>query len=114
CNLLKRIDMYSYKITLIIISSLLIFSCKDFLQRTPKDELSIESTFESYNTIKTYSWNFYNDLLTYGINGTLPSYVEEEFSTDLMAKSRKNDYSSWIWQTVEVPASSPEYSRPFV
>lgn len=105
--------MYTVKSIFIIVVSVLILSCNDFLERSPKDELSIESTFESYNSIKTYAWNFYNDLLIYGINGTLPSYVEEEFATDLMVKSRKNDYSPWIWQTVEVPASSQEYSKPF-
>ncbi|WP_236974104.1 RagB/SusD family nutrient uptake outer membrane protein [Membranihabitans maritimus] len=105
--------MKLFRIFIAIVVFILNYSCEDFLERTPKDELSIESTFSNYNTIKAYAWNFYNDFLGYGTGGN-PSFIQEEFSTDLMARSRRNAYSPWIWQTVEIPATDvANYSQPF-
>jgi hypothetical protein len=101
------------KIIAIIIIGLLVYSCNDFLERIPKDELTIESTFANYETIKTYAWQFYEVFEAYGAGSVLPKEFETEFDGDLMAKSRKNSYSEMIWQTYKVPTSSILYSNPF-
>lgn len=98
------------KIGTIIIAGMLVFSCSEnFLDRSPKDQLTTATTFTTYESIKAYAWQFYNVFT--GYSGV---YVfDSERNTDLGAWSKKNSESDWIWQKVVIPASSTNYSNPF-
>lgn len=108
---------YKSNITAIIISGILLVGCeKDFLDLSPKDKLTVASTFSTYDNIKSYAWQFYEAFPAYEENRNLDaklSFIDSENDTDLGAYSQLNSESSWIWQKVVIPTNSDDYSVPF-
>ena len=99
---------YIYKF--LIIGMVIIFSsCEDELERLPKDELTIPTTFTTYNNIQTYSWSFYNYLGDYerGITN------RNEHAGDLMMNGRNPDGNDWLWNRMIVPSSSNNWDTPY-
>ncbi|WP_286752017.1 MULTISPECIES: RagB/SusD family nutrient uptake outer membrane protein [Sphingobacterium] len=92
-----------------VIATLFLASCnRDFLDIQPKDQLTVPSTFTTYENIRTYAWQFYNALPAYD-QGVLNS----ELNSDLMLNSTANSESNWIWNRMVVPASSGDWSDPY-
>jgi len=91
---------------------MLLFSCEDFLHHVPKDKLTTYSALTSYDGIKAYAWQFYSAFLAYDQIGQAYGY-RNEFDADLMQASRKNSESLWIYQKVEIPTNTVEYTKPF-
>jgi hypothetical protein len=81
---------------------------KSFLNLQPKDELTIATTFTTYDNIKTYAWQFYE--VFHGYDGALQNI---EFNDDLFENSLPNGESNWIWQRTIIPSSSTDYTQPF-
>ncbi len=98
------------KYKLIILLTFIAFtSCESELERLPKDQLTIATTFTNYRNFQTYAWEFYN---------TFGSYHQGrvdlgEHSADLMVDGRNNNGNNWIWQRITVPTSSGLYSGGF-
>lgn len=92
----------------VMILGMSLYSCTDFLDISPKDQLTTATTFSSYEGIKTYAWQFYEAFPAYN-----SSILDSENDTDLGARSRKNTESSWIWQKVTIPTNTGNYSTPF-
>ncbi|MGS2741773.1 RagB/SusD family nutrient uptake outer membrane protein [Sinomicrobium sp. M5D2P17] len=87
----------------------LLMSCqKDFLDLSPKDELTEETTFTSYENILTYAWGFYDVF-----PGYVPGIPISERNGDLFLNSAPNSESEWIWQRITVPSSSPDWNDPY-
>lgn len=107
-----------------------------FLTKNPKNELTEAVVFNSYESVKTYSWQFYDAFTAYdqantgtfnagndNLDGTrstvqLRTGVNElamwaDFDSDLMDAGSDNGESLWIWQRVVTPTSSYDYSAPY-
>lgn len=98
-----------YKIIVVVSFGLLLGGCsKNFLDLQPKDQLSIQTTFTTYETIKLYAWQFYEVFPGYAA-----SELNRDIDSDLGQFSLLNRESPWIWQRVIVPASSSDYTTPF-
>ncbi len=97
------------KITILIIAGILLFSCEDFLDRSPKDKVTMAAAFSSYTTIKTYAWQFYDAFTGYSDF----TVFDSEKDADLGSWNIKNSESQWIWQKVIIPTVSSYYSTPF-
>ena len=106
-----------FYINIIFIACILLGSCnEDFLDRYPKDRLTINSVFSSYDNIKSYAWQFYEAFPAYEETKNLDagnSIFDTERNTDLGCWSLANSESPWIWQKVEVPTYSDDYNKPF-
>lgn len=106
-NKFKMKNIYKYTV---LFALLLVFTnCEDTLERFPKDQLTIPTTFTSYSNIQTYAWEFYNILGTYHFGRN----VLGEHMGDLMVDGRNDDGNDWIWQRITVPSSSGLYGDSF-
>lgn len=105
------------KLIIYLLASMIITSCADeFLELRPKDRLTENSAFSSYETIQSYVWQMYEVFPAYQETLDLDagiSIFDTERHTDLGAWSLANSESPWIWQTVVVPSNSDEYTKPF-
>ncbi len=93
-----------------------IFGCEDFLDRTPTTTLTTSSTFASYENIQSYVWQLYDVFPAYEEDKNLDggaTIFDTERNTDLGCWSEANGESPWIWQTVEIPTTSDDYTVPF-
>jgi hypothetical protein len=98
------------KIAILIIAGIFLFSCrKEFLDQSPKDELTITTAFSTYESIEAYAWQFYSVFT--GYSSYTPFNTERD--ADLGSWSRLNSESTWIWQKVVIPTNSDDYSIPF-
>ena len=106
-----------FNIITIIVAVIILFSCReDFLEHYPKDRLTVKSTFSSYENIASYAWQFYQAFPAYEEGKNLDagtSIFAGERNTDLGAWSLANSESPWIWQKVEIPTNSDDYTIPF-
>jgi hypothetical protein len=84
-------------------------SCQeDFLDLAPQDELSVSSTFSSYNNVKIYSWSFYEFFETYAGN----NIHNTEIDGDLIHNSN-NTGSAYIWGRVLVPTNDGNWTDTY-
>lgn len=97
------------KIAITIIACMVLFSCEDFLDRIPQDQLTTATTFTNNSSIKLYAWKLYKVFPGY----SNASPYDSEIDTDLGAKAAINGESKWIWQKVEIPTNSTDYTTPF-
>lgn len=117
----KYFNLETKPIKVTILITMLIASfigCKkDFLDLKPKDQLTVETTFTTYDNIKAYSWQFYEvfpayDNPQYAI-GAAHRPQDDEVNSDLFSRSVAGATSDWIWQRITVPSSSTDYTVPF-
>lgn len=88
--------------------SMFLFSCEDFLELIPKDKLTTETAFATYESTKNYTWQFYSVFEGYTFERS-----DAEKHGDLAADGRLNQESAWIWQKIIVPASSSDYNTAY-
>lgn len=110
--------------------------CDDLLNRSPRNELTENVVFNSYESIKTYAWQLYDAFPAYDeVNngagnsdhdklndarttvqlrrGMRNMIMWADFESDLMDQGSDNGESSWIWQRYDIPTSSYDYSAPY-
>jgi hypothetical protein len=75
----------------------------------PKDQLSVNTTFVSYDGFKTYAWKFYS--VFPGYDGSAPN---SEFNGDLFLNANPNGQSSWVAQTITIPSTDATYTGSYV
>lgn len=82
----------------------------DFLDKKPKDQLIAGNVFENYESIKAYSWQFYEVF-----PGYLASVPNADWDGDLFDRAAANPTgeSDWAYQRVVVPTASDFYTVPF-
>lgn len=91
-----------------IIACIFLYSCEDFLEHIPKDQLTTQTAFATYESTKNYAWQFYSVFEGYSMERS-----DAEKHGDLGSDVRKNAESEWIWQKIIVPASSSDYNAPY-
>lgn len=96
----------------LLIPIFLFASCNqnEFLDLIPKDKMTVQSTFTTYDNILTYLWRFYD---------ALPGYdneiaINSDWDSDLLLRSVPNGERDWIWQRMIVPGASRDWSNPYV
>ncbi len=94
----------------IILSSLLLLmagcNSDDFLDKLPKDQLSVLTTFSSNSD---YAWGFYNTFP--GYNDVTPFF--QETASDLMVDNRGVLGNDLLWQRKTIPSSSSLWNGPY-
>ncbi|MCF7567639.1 RagB/SusD family nutrient uptake outer membrane protein [Sabulilitoribacter arenilitoris] len=97
-------------ILIILLSGILFTACneEDFLDKTPKDELSAATIFSTYNNIKTYSWSFYDFLESYGRSTSWAA--TRDLDGDLM---QTNGRRSYLYASYNIPNSDGRYSSSY-
>lgn len=96
-------------IVILIASSIIITACNndEFLDKAPKDELSVATIFSTYNNIKTYSWSFYDFLDTY-VRSTQWT-ATRDLDGDLMLGGRR----AYIYGEYTVPTNDSRYTGSY-
>jgi len=88
----------------------LLSACEDdFLEKLPKDQLTVQTTFTNAANFETYAWSLYN---------TFPGYVNftplnRELGSDLMVNNSGAQGDPLLWQLKIVPSSSSTWSNAF-
>jgi len=107
---IKNIIKMKNKYKIIMLLALVVcVSCENELERLPKDELTVATTFTNNRNFQTYSWEFYE---TFGTWHTGRNDFNEH-SADLMVDGRNDNGDDWIWQRITVPTSSGLYNSCF-
>ncbi|GAA3561875.1 RagB/SusD family nutrient uptake outer membrane protein [Snuella lapsa] len=96
-------------ILIYVISSLFITACNndEFLDKAPKDELSVATIFSTYNNIKTYAWSFYDFFDSYGRSTSWSA--TRDLDGDLMLGGRR----SYIYGEYNVPTTDGRYTNSY-
>jgi len=103
-NILVRITL--------LVTSLTFLGCEEALERLPLDQLTVPTTFTTYNNVQTYSWTFYGSLGTYHL-GNQGLFDRNEHSADLMMDGRTNIGSNWLQGRIVVPSNSSDWNVPY-
>jgi starch-binding outer membrane protein, SusD/RagB family len=103
-NILVRITL--------LVTSLTFLGCEEALERLPLDQLTVPTTFTTYNNVQTYSWTFYGSLGTYHL-GNQGLFDRNENSGDLMMDGRTNIGSNWLQGRIVVPSNSNDWNVPY-
>ncbi len=100
------------KINILLVATLLIFSgCqKDFLEKLPKDQLTVATTFTSSANFETFAWGFYNTFPGYWDHST----IWRERGSDLMINNSGTQGDPLLWQLKIVPSSSNTWNNAYV
>ena len=86
-----------------------ISACESELERLPLDQLTIPTTFTTYENVRTYAWSFYDVFGTYQAG----RFDKDEHSADLMLDGRSPEGDPWLWKRVVVPTTSNDYTKPY-
>lgn len=100
-------------IKFLIGSLLLLFTACDeaFLEKLPKDQLTVATTFTTNANFETYAWGFYN---------TFPGYwdvtgiIGKDMASDLMINNSGTQGHPTLWQLRTVPSSSNTWTDAYV
>ena len=84
-------------------------ACESELERLPLDQLTIPTTFTTYENVQTYAWSFYDVFGTYQ-DGRVD---KDEHSADLMLDGRSTDGDPWLWQRIIIPTTSDDWTVPY-
>jgi hypothetical protein len=82
----------------------------DFLEKLPKDQLTVATTFTSNSNFETYTWGLYN---------TFPGYwdvvgiIRKDMASDLMVDNSGTEGHPTLWQLRTVPSSSNSWSNAY-
>ncbi|GAA3555156.1 RagB/SusD family nutrient uptake outer membrane protein [Snuella lapsa] len=100
-----------YKIMAVLL--LLVFSsCSEsFLEKLPKDQLTVSTTFTTNANFETYAWSLYANIL--------PGYwdfapILREMGSDLMVNNAGTVGHELLWQRKTVPSSSGLWNNSYV
>jgi len=98
---------------IITVFLLLIFvGCsEDSLERLPKDQLTVATTFTTNSNFETYAWSLYANIL--------PGYYDlisiwRERGSDLMVNNSGSVGESLLWQQKTVPSASNLWTNSYV
>ncbi|TKG97332.1 RagB/SusD family nutrient uptake outer membrane protein [Puteibacter caeruleilacunae] len=98
------------KIHIYAVLLLLIFTaCEEtYLDRFPKDQLTVETTFTTNSNFETYVWGFYSWFGGYNLG-----QQNADLNGDLMIKSSGSLGQSWLWEREIIPSSSGNWTTPY-
>ncbi len=89
--------------------------CNDFLTKTPLDELTESTAFNTYDNFKTYSWKLYeyfNGFPTDG--GYTPANISNEYNSDNMINAQSGGESAYAYQLKSVPSTSSSWNFSYI
>ncbi len=100
-------------ITVLIMSCFFIVACndEDFLDKSPKDELSAATIFSTYNNIKTYAWSFYNFFDDYGRSGSWVAV--NDYTSDLIQNGYSTVNPGYLNNSFNVPSTSGTWTGSY-
>ena len=103
---------YLKNITAAIIILIIFSGCEEeFLNRSPKDELSEATAFSTYNNVKVYAWNFYDFFDSY--QRKTSGYWTEDCDGDLIENGYATAGQSYLWDRVIVPNESSVWNDAY-
>lgn len=93
-----------------------IWGCSDFLDKYPLDKQTEETTFETYENFRTYSWGCYDYFK--GFKVTANTYdiesAMEECNSDNMIYGTSNNESNYAYQKKVAPATSSHWNFNYI
>lgn len=99
----------------IIAMALGVSSCDDFLNKTPLDELTESTAFNTYNNFKTYSWKLYEYFDGFPTDGGYtPANISSEFNSDNMINAQSGGESAYAYQLKSVPSTSSSWNFSYI
>jgi len=99
-----------YKHIILLVFTIFVFSgCEEDLDRLPLDQLTIPTTFTTYQNVQTYAWSFYSVFGTYHLGRN----DKGEHAADLMLDGRSKTGNSWLWERRTVPTSDGSWSNAY-
>jgi len=70
-------------ISILMLLIIIISACnKDYLNKLPKDQLTVETAFVTYDNFKTYAWGLYDQWQGYGNATQYPPSIKQEYNSD--------------------------------
>ncbi|PCI35076.1 MAG: RagB/SusD family nutrient uptake outer membrane protein [Flavobacteriaceae bacterium] len=96
-------------IILLLFTALVSVGCEDDLDRFPLDQLTVPTTFTTYQNVQTYAWSFYSVFGTYHRG----RYDKGEHAADLMMDGRHRTGNPWLWERITVPTNSANWTNAY-
>ncbi len=87
-------------------------SCSDeILEKLPKDQLTVSTTFTTNSNFETYAWSMYAN--------SFPGYwdltpINREMGSDLLVNNAGTQGDELLWQRKTVPSSSSLWSNSYI
>ena len=87
-------------------------SCSDeTLEKLPKDQLTVSTTFTTNSNFETYAWSMYAN--------SFPGYwdltpINREMGSDLLVNNAGTQGDELLWQRKTVPSSSSLWSNSYI
>ena len=87
-------------------------SCSDeILEKLPKDQLTVSTTFTTNSNFETYAWSMYAN--------SFPGYwdltpINREMGSDLLVNNEGTQGDELLWQRKTVPSSSSLWSNSYI
>lgn len=101
------------QISIYVMSFFFIVACndEDFLDKAPKQELSVATIFSTYNNIKTYSWSFYEFFDDY-VSSTSWAVVRD-YTSDLIQNGYSTTNPGYLNNSYDIPTGSGIWSGSY-
>lgn len=89
--------------------------CEDFLNKTPLDELTESTAFNTYDNFKTYSWKLYEYFDGFPTDGGYtPANISSEYNSDNMINAQSGGESAYAYQLKSVPSTSSSWNFSYI
>ncbi len=87
--------MKKYMLSISMLALLVIGCNKDFLNKTPLNQLTIQTAFVNYSNFQTYAWGLYDYMAGYGNSGSTmpPAFASQEYAnSDNISNGTQSSY----------------------
>jgi hypothetical protein len=102
-------------ISLLALFVILTTACnKDYLTKLPKDQLTVETAFQTYDNFKTYTWSLYDQIGGLGNSVVIPPILKPDAVSDNISQTAAGLMSPYAYQTVIVPAIGVNTYSPVI
>jgi starch-binding outer membrane protein, SusD/RagB family len=104
-------------IYLLFIFVMINYSCtKDYLNKTPLDQQTEATSFQTYTNFKTYAWGLYDLFEGYGQGAllTTASFLFDEANSDNICYNFSINSNQWAYQTITVPSSGGAWDFSYI
>lgn len=102
----RQILNFKHSLAVLLIG-LCLWRC-DNLERLPKDEGTVQTSFINYSNFRTYAWSFYDVFQGYELE-----VINTEWNSDFGQSNNNNNGSDWLWNRIAVPGSSEDWEMPY-
>lgn len=100
-----------YRIITVFLLLTFVGCSEDNLERLPKDQLTVSTTFTTNSNFETYAWSLYANILP-GYYDLTP--INRERGSDLMVNNSGSVGEALLWQQKTVPSASSLWTNSYV